>query len=148
VPYSPGAIEVRGVASDGKTLSARRETAGAAAAIRLTPDRAAINADGEDVAVITVEIVDAQGRTVPTADNEVSFAMSDPGKIIGVGNGDPTSHEADKATIRRAFNGLCVAIVQCSKSPGQIRLDASSPGLQSVSVLIEAMPAKPRPSVA
>jgi beta-galactosidase len=148
VRYAPGAIEVRGAASDGKMLSARRETTGAPAAIRLTPDRATMHAEGEDVAVVTVEIVDARGRAVPMADNEVSFVVAGPGKIIGVGNGDPTSHEPDKASVRNAFNGLCVAIVQSSKTPGQIRVDATSAGLSSTSATIDAVSAIIRPFVA
>ena len=79
---------------------------------------------------MTVEIADAQGRMVPTADNQVTFRLSGPGAIIGVGNGDPSSHEPDKANSRRAFNGLCMAIVQAAKTPGEIWLEATSPGLQ------------------
>ncbi|MGD0144142.1 MAG: beta-galactosidase GalA [Rhizomicrobium sp.] len=144
VPYAPGVLEARGVARDGSALTARRETTRAPAAIRLSSDRVTINAEGEDVAVVTAEVVDAQGRVVPTAGNEISFAVSGPGTVIGVGNGDPTSHEQDKATTRRAFNSLCVAIVQSSKTPGQIRVDASSPGLVSGALLLEAAPAKIR----
>jgi beta-galactosidase len=82
------------------------------------------------------------------ADNEVSFVVAGPGKIIGVGNGDPTSHEPDKASVRNAFNGLCVAIVQSSKTPGQIRVDATSAGLSSTSATIDAVSAIIRPFVA
>jgi beta-galactosidase len=148
VPFAPGVLEARGVADDGKSFVAKRETTGAAAAIRLTADRAKIRADGEDVAVIAVEIVDAQGRAVPTGDNEVSFVLTGPGKVIGVGNGDPTSHEPDKASVRHAFNGLCMAIVQASNIPGLIRVDATSVGLSAVSITIEAVPATARPSAA
>jgi beta-galactosidase len=148
VAYAPGVLEARGVTRDGTALTTRRETSGAPAAIRLRPDRDPIHAEGEDVAVIAVEIVDAQGRIVPTADNQVSFAVSGPGKMIGVGNGDPTSHEPDKASARRAFNGLCVAIVQASKTPGQIRVDATSAGLAPTSAVIDAAPATARACVA
>ena len=66
------------------------------AGISSTADRTEIGADGKDVSVFTAAIVDAEGRTVPTADNEMSFELSGPGKVIGVGNGDPTDHSADK----------------------------------------------------
>jgi beta-galactosidase len=59
------------------------------------PDRAEIHADGEDVAVVTVAAVDAQGRVVPTANVPIEFTLSGPGRIVGVGNGDPASHEPD-----------------------------------------------------
>ncbi|HTW32104.1 MAG TPA: hypothetical protein VMD76_10510, partial [Candidatus Sulfotelmatobacter sp.] len=64
-------------------------------AIQLTPDRTTINPDGEDLSIITVAVTDAKGRVVPVADNLVSFGISGGGKIIGVGNGDPSSHEPD-----------------------------------------------------
>jgi beta-galactosidase len=73
--------------------------------------------------------------------------MSGPGTLIGVGNGDPRSHEADKATSRAAFNGLCAAIVQSTKSPGEIKVVATSPSLQSGSVAITTDATRPRPFV-
>ncbi|HTC19947.1 MAG TPA: hypothetical protein VK859_03810, partial [bacterium] len=60
------------------------------------PDRATIKADGEDVSVVTVEVKDDKGRPVPTAGNEVRFDLEGPGRIIGVGNGDPSCHEPDQ----------------------------------------------------
>ena len=84
---------------------------------------------------------------VPTANNLVAFDISGSGALIGVGNGDPRSHEPDKAAQRLAFNGLCVAIVQASKSAGTIKIGASSPGLQSGSLLVTASPAKLRAAV-
>jgi beta-galactosidase len=148
VTFEPGMIEARGY-KDGKlVLTDKRETTGVPAQILLTADRAAIDADGEDVAVVTVATVDAQGRVVPTADNKVSFRLSGPGALVGVGNGDPRSHEADKANERAAFNGLCCAILQAGKQAGEIRLEASSPGLASASVAISAKAAALRPAVA
>jgi beta-galactosidase len=71
------------------------ETTGEATAIQLTPDRASIQADGEDVSIFTVAVTDAQGRIVPTAANQINFAVEGGGKILGVGNGDPSCHEPD-----------------------------------------------------
>jgi beta-galactosidase len=95
VPYAPGTLMARGY-KDGKLQSEEKvETTGAPVAIKLTPDRTTINPDGEDVSIITVAATDAQDRVVPIADNLVTFEISGGGKIIGVGNGDPSSHEAD-----------------------------------------------------
>jgi beta-galactosidase len=82
------------------------------------------------------------------ADNEILFQLSGPGKIIGVGNGDPSSHEPDKAHKRRAFNGLSMVIVQSSKEPGEIRLEATSSGLEPATLAIASVQATPRPAVA
>ena len=88
-----------------------------------------------------------RARTVPVADNEVTFSVSGSGTLIGVGNGDPSSHESDKASKRRAFNGLCMAMVQASKQGGDVVVEASAPGLQSASVKIACGTVKPRPAV-
>ena len=95
----------------------------------MTADREGISADGEDVAMFAVEVQDAQGRPVPTADNEVNFRVTGAGKIAGVGNGDPTCHESDPGSSRKAFSGLCMALVQAGKAAGNITVEASSPGL-------------------
>jgi beta-galactosidase len=147
VKYAPGAIEARGSKGGQQTLTAKRETTGPAAGIVLRPDRARVAADGEDVSVVTVEVVDAQGRVVPVAANEVSFKVSGSGKLLGVGNGDPSSHESDRADKRRAFNGLAMAIVQAGKQAGEMRVEVSSPGLESATVTVVCEAAKARPAV-
>ncbi len=147
VNYAPGTIEARASANGKITLIEKRETTGPAAKIQIHTDRNRINANGEDVSVVNVAITDAAGRTVPLADNKVTFTLTGEGKIIGVGNGDPSCYEADHATSRSAFNGLCMCIVQASKTAGSITIQASSPGLESSTATIEAAPATPRPAV-
>jgi beta-galactosidase len=95
VKYAPGALAARAYRGGAVVAETRVETTGAPAAIRLTPDRAQLRADGEDIAAVTVAVVDAAGRVVPTANVPVAFTLAGPGRIIGVGNGDPTSHEPD-----------------------------------------------------
>ena len=148
VKYAPGVIEARGSKGGQVVLTEKRETTGAPAALRLLPDRMKIDADGEDVSVVKVEVVDAEGRVMPIASNEVSFRMTGPARIIGVGNGDPSCHEPDKAEKRSAFNGLCMAIVQALKEPGEIRVEAAAAGLEGASAAIQAEKATPRPAVA
>jgi beta-galactosidase len=148
VKYAPGAIEARGFKGGREVLTAKRETAGPAARLVLTADRNEISADGEDVAMFTVEVEDAQGRTVATADNPVSFRIAGEGRVMGVGNGDPTNHEADTGSSRKAFCGLAMAVVQAGKSPGIITVEASSPGLAAASVTIATKRVLLRPQVA
>jgi beta-galactosidase len=147
VKYSPGVIEARGMKNGQLALTQKRETTGAPARIALRADRTRIHADAQDVSVISVEVLDAQGRTVPTAANLVEFALSGPGQILGVGNGDPSCSEPDKAEQRSAFNGFCQAIVQSRKEAGEITLRATSQGLESASVTIQSDKAAPRPFV-
>jgi beta-galactosidase len=148
VPYKPGVIEARGYKGVRQVLVDKRETTGGPAKILLRPDRHEIKADGEDVSLVEVQVLDSQGRLVPVAGNDIVFQLSGNGKIIGVGNGDPSSHEPDKANKRRAFNGLCMVIVQSQKQPGEIRLEASSPGLEPATVALTSLSATLRPALA
>jgi beta-galactosidase len=148
VKYAPGSIEAHGF-KDGKVvMTAKRETTGPAAKLVLNADRQEVSADGEDVAMFAVAVHDAQGRVVPITDNEVTFRISGEGKLIGTGNGDPTNHESDKGTSRKAFSGLCMGLVQSTKTPGSITVEATSPGLAPASVTIAAKGVTLRPQVA
>jgi beta-galactosidase len=126
VRYEPGAIEARGWKDGKMVLSEKRETTGKVAALRLTADRAEIDADGADVVVLTVDAADSAGRAVPTASNLVHFKVSGEGALIGVGNGDPNCHESDKEPRRSLFNGLAQVIVQSTKTAGTIEIEAST----------------------
>jgi beta-galactosidase len=96
VKYEPGTLSAQGYDKDGKLVAVTKvDTTGNPAAVQLEPDRATINADGEDVSVITVSVRDTQNRVVPVATNLVDFELEGPGKILGVGNGDPSCHEPD-----------------------------------------------------
>ncbi len=145
VKYEPGTIEARGYRNGSQVMTAKRETTGTPSKLMIKPDRDQISADGEDVAMFAVEVHDAQGRVVPVADNEMSFRVTGPGNLIGVGNGDPTDHESDKGSSRKAFSGLCMAIVQSAKVAGSITIEATSPGLSSASVAITSREVKLRP---
>jgi len=90
-----------------------------------------LTADGEDLTPIEVDVVDAQGRIVPTADAPVTFSVKGAGIIAGVGNGDPGDHDPDKGARPRAFNGKCLVIVGATEKPGDITLTATVPGLTS-----------------
>jgi beta-galactosidase len=96
VKYAPGTLSAKGFDAGGKVMAETRvETTGEPTQIQLTPDRATINADGEDVSVFTVAALDALGRAVPVAQNRINFSICGVGTIIGVGNGDPSCHEPD-----------------------------------------------------
>jgi beta-galactosidase len=136
--YKPGILEARGY-NKGKTVTKDIvETTTAPAQLALDSDCSTLKADGCDVAVIRVSIKDAKGKVVPVADNLVKFSIDGPGKIIGTGNGDPSSHEPDKANLRKAFNGFCLVMIQADKTAGEIRLKASSETLKSAEVILKS----------
>ena len=142
VPYQPGTLKAVGVKGGDLVCEVEVMTVGEPAAIGLSVDRNAIRADRRDVAHVTVQILDAHGRIVPDADHEVTFQIQGAGKIIGLDNGNPLSHEDFKGDRRKAFNGLCLAIVQSTAKPGRIQMTATSPGLRSGSVTINTSGAR------
>ena len=135
--YQPGKLEARGY-KYGKVITKDIvETTSAPSQLSLSSDVNTLKADGCDVAVIRIAIKDAKGRVVPTATNLVKFSVEGPGRIIGTGNGNPSSHEPDKASQRMAFNGYCLVLVQSDKTAGVIRLKATSEKLTDNEVVIK-----------
>ena len=140
VMYEPGTLEAIAY-KKGKKITAKIETTGQATTVVLTPDKTILLADGKDATVVNISITDEKGREVPTANNLIAFTISENAKIIGVGNGDPSSHEADTCKEgnwqRSAFNGKCQVIIQAGKNVGDIKLEAKSNGLKSGAVLLQ-----------
>ncbi len=146
VPYASGTLQAIGYNNGVAVITNTVVTTGAPAAIALWPDRSTILADGRDVSVVTVAVLDSQGRVMPIASNLVNFAISG-GAIIGVGNGNPSSQEADKGSSQRTvFNGLAEVIIQSTNQSGAIMLSASSSGLTSTNITITAAASLPAPA--
>jgi beta-galactosidase len=135
-PYTPGILTAIGV-KDGKTIeTVEVHTTGIPTKLSLTADRQRIRTTPEDLAHITVAIHDAKGRIVPTANNAITFSLTATGRIVGVDNGQPDSHEPYKANSRRAFNGLALVLVQSNGQPGQI----TAPSIGSVACFVAVDP--------
>jgi beta-galactosidase len=111
-------------------------TANEPATIELVPDREKILADGRDLSFITVRVLDKDGNLCPRAANLIEFRVSGSGRIAGVDNGYQASLESFKADHRKAFNGMCLLIVQAAKKKGKIEIEALSEGLASARVNI------------
>jgi beta-galactosidase len=136
VPFEPGALKAVGIKDGDIVATTETFTAGEPAALSLSADRESVASDQRDVAHLTIQILDDKGRVVPIADNEITLELEGQGLLRGADNGNPESHEAYKSNRRRAFNGLCLAIVQSTGKSGQIRVTAASPALKSASVII------------
>jgi beta-galactosidase len=139
VPYEPGTLKAVGLKDGEVAATLEISTTGNPAAIQLEVDRENISADRCDVAHFTVKIVDDQGRIMPLADNEVTFELQGAGKLIGVDSGDMQSHEDHRSNRRKAFYGLCLAMVQATEKTGEIHLTATSPGLKPASAAVSAI---------
>jgi beta-galactosidase len=152
IEYQPGIIEARGRKHGVVTMTVKRETTGAPAAIKLSTARSEIDADGEDIAVVRVEVLDSAGRHVPTADNFIKFKITGAGGLLGVGNGDPNCQESDKEAQRSLFNGLAQVLVRGTKTPGAIDIEAYTeeypgPKLAAARLTITCRKVNSRPSV-
>lgn len=138
VKFEPGVLKAVSRKNGKVVLTSEVRTAGAPAKIELVADHKNIKADGSDLCYVTVKIVDAAGNVVPNADNEVNFEVSGAGFIAGVDNGSQVSMESFKADRRKAFHGLCLAILQSNGKTGPIKLTAKSPGLKMADMLVNA----------
>ncbi|MFM2327136.1 MAG: hypothetical protein RIR31_1338 [Bacteroidota bacterium] len=146
VNYEPGKLEAIAF-KKGKKLTAKVETTNQAAEVVLTPYKTTVLADGKDATIINISVVDKEGREVPDADNMIKFYLHGDAKIIGVGNGDPSSHEPDKcvdgAWQRSLFNGKCQVIIQSGTKADVIKFEAKSSGLWMASTdIISIAPEK------
>ena len=109
VKYAPGTLSAKGYDDTNNLIAEQKiETTGTAVAIQLIPNRTSINADGEDVSIFTVSALDEKSRAVPVAQNKINFELNGAGKILGVGNGDPSSHEADTFVAESAVRAIAV----------------------------------------
>jgi beta-galactosidase len=138
VAYAPGVLKAVSRKNKKTVLEKIINTAGAAAKIILTADRSNISADGTDLCFVSVKVVDNNGNMVPDADNLVKFEVNGNGFIAGTDNGNPVSMESFKTLNRKAFNGLCLAVIQSNGKAGTISFKATAEGLAPASLTIMA----------
>lgn len=139
LPYEAGMLHVVGVDDAGKpqeeiTLS----TTGIPDRIRLTAATPQMKADGQDLVYVIAEVLDKQGRVVPTADNRLQFTVKGAGIIEATGSADLKDAEAYCKTSRKVWKGRAVAVIRSTGKNGKIALKAFSPGLSSASVVLTA----------
>jgi beta-galactosidase len=138
VKYEPGKLKVVAYKNGRHWATDVVQTTGPAAKLALQPDRDKIRADGKDLSFVTLTVEDKHGLMVPQADDPVHFQISGPGEIVATDNGDPTDLTSFPSHDRKAFNGLCLAIVrsEAGKS-GTIKLAATSEKLKTTEVEIK-----------
>lgn len=148
VPYAPGKLEAVATRDGKEVIRTAVETTGSPAGLKLLPDRKAINGDGWDAMPVTVQVVDAENRVVPTAGPKVKFELVGPAAIIGLNNGDTACHEPEKGDTHSLFNGLGQVIVQTTAGgSGPLKLRATADGLAAGEVTITVNPAAAPPAV-
>jgi beta-galactosidase len=135
--FEPGTLKAVSRKNGKVVLTQEIHTAGKPSKIELIADRKIINADGKDLSFVTVRILDKDGNLVPYADNLVNFKINGSAFIASVDNGSPISHDPFKASYRKAFNGLALAIIQATETPGNVTLTATANGLQPATTIIK-----------
>jgi beta-galactosidase len=139
VPWSAGTLRAECKRGGVVAASDELKTARQPAQLALSADRSTIRADGKDLVYVTADVQDSSGVFVPTASNGVTFAVSGPGHIVGVDNGNPIDTTAYTSLTRNAFSGKALAIVQSTGAAGQITVTATASGLGSGSASATAM---------
>ena len=137
VVYQPGELKVVAYKNSEIWAEDVMKTTGKAFRLSASADHTEITPDGKDLVFITVKIEDKNGLPVPRSNNQLNFTVEGPGKIIATDNGDATSHESFQSVSKKAFNGLCLAIIAADKgASGTITIKCESKGLKSSSVAI------------
>ena len=139
VKYEPGEIKVVAYDKNGKEAATEVvRTAGKPHHIELVADRTDLSADGNDLAYVTVKVVDKDGNLCPDDGRLVSFTVKGSGKFRAAANGDATNLDLFHLPKHHAFKGMLTAIVQAGESAGTIQLEAKAPGLKAGTVLLHA----------
>jgi len=139
VPWEPGELTVQVTRGGRPWASASSKTAGPAVALRMAADRAALRANGSDLAYVTVRVADASGLTVPRAADAISFSLEGPGDIVATDNGDATDFEPFPSTTRKAFSGQALVIVRTRRgAAGDITVRAQALGVAGAEVRLQS----------
>ncbi len=138
VPFAPGTLVAIGRDKGKEVARHQLKTAGAPAALRLTPDLAALRADGQDLSQITAEVVDAYGIVVPAATHRITFTVAGPATNAGVDNGDILSNELFQANDRSAWQGHVYLVVRSQRRAGEIKVTATAPGLRPATLILQS----------
>ena len=138
VPYAPGTLVAVGSTGGKEVARDVVETTGAPVALRIKTDRKVILGDNEDLTIVAVEVVDSKGRVVPGASDLVTFTVTGAAVNGGVGNGDPSDHDPDKSSKRKAFHGLCMVLAQSNGKKGRVVVTASASGLKGATLELVA----------
>lgn len=141
--YQPGKVKAVGYKNGKKALERTIETTGAPARLSLEADRQAINADGTDVAVLAVGVLDKKGRMVPDADIDLNITVDGDMRILGVGNGNPTFQAKERPTdgkgktfTVKTFNGLAQILVQAGNQPGGSTVTVTAEGVAPATITL------------
>lgn len=138
INYQPGTLKAIGLRNNKAVDSVILQTSDKAAKIRLTADRSLIKNNRNDLAYVTVEIVDADGRLIPGASIPLQFSIEGNGEIAATASASPNDMQSFQKPEHRTFRGKCLVIVRPKGNGGKIILQAKGGGLAEGQIVIEA----------
>ena len=137
VTYQPGEIKVVAYDAEGNAVAEKIvRTAGKAAAIKLTPDRTELSADGEDLCYVNVSLIDKDGNPVPCDNRLVKVKVSGAGSFKAIANGEPTCLEPFQQPQMHLFSGQLTVLVQSGTEAGDIIVEVSGKGVKKSGITI------------
>lgn len=137
--YEPGTVKVVAYDENGKAMAMKEiHTAGEPHHLELEADRSVIKADEEDLAFVTVRVVDKDGNLCPLAGHEIRFKVKGAGVYRAGANGNPASLESFQKPQMKVFNGMMTAIIASNGKPGEMVLEASGAGLRKAVLKLRA----------
>lgn len=139
VEYEPGKLKAVAYKNEEEIGSSVVKTAGEPNYLKLTPDRTELNAGGQDLAYILVEVFDEDGIPCPQADNLVKFEIMGSAVIEGVGNGDPQSLNPFIASKVKLFNGKAMVILRTTDEAGEIELTAQTKDMKKIKIHLKSI---------
>lgn len=135
--YQPGEVRVVAYDEQGNPVAEKTiRTAGKPHHIELVTDRSSLQADGKDLAYVTLRIVDKNGNLCPNDGRLVSFKVKGAGKYRASANGDPTCLDLFHKPEMHAFGGMLTVIVQSGEKTGEIELQATAKGIKTGTIRI------------
>jgi beta-galactosidase len=135
--YQPGEVRVVAYDEQGNPVAEKTvRTAGKPHHIELVTDRSSLQADGKDLAYVTLRIVDKDGNLCPNDGRLVSFKVKGAGKYRASANGDPTCLDLFHKPEMHAFGGMLTVIVQSGEKTGEIELQATAKGIKTGAIRI------------
>jgi beta-galactosidase len=138
VAYRPGKLEAVAYRNGKEVARHTLETTGEAVKLVMTPDALPWQADGQDLMHVRVTAVDAKGRTVPTADDEITFSVEGDARIVATDNGDMTCDERHTSPVRSLHQGTAMVILRAGLSPARIILKASSRRFPTKEIVVQS----------
>lgn len=143
IPYHKGELKALAYDENGAVIAEDIvRSFGDAARLEAVPDKAELNADGEELIYLEIAAYDENGTFCANADNRVNIAVEGAGRLLGMDNGDSTDRDQYKGTSRRLFSGRLLAVIGAADRTGDIVVTLTSPGLPDNTVVLRAVPAE------